>query len=232
MSRFSRWSLGGLLALFGGACAGHSVQNPTPFEIYLAPPSGEPQRYLIQPGDQLEVRFFYAPQNNVILPVRPDGFISLPLANEVHAAGLTADDLRQVISAACERTMKSPEVSVLVRTFSGYKIHVGGQVQAPGIFELAGERTVLQAIFEAGGFLPTASPKDVLVIRPEGNGKFAVVPIDVARILDGSDTRQNITLRPRDAVFVPTSAIANVNRWVDQYIRQNLPFDLGWDFQL
>lgn len=232
MSRILRWMLCCGLAWLASACLGHTVENPTSYDIYLSAPPPEPEKYIIQPGDQLEVRFFYAPERNVLLPVRPDGFISMPLANEVRAAGLSAEELRVALTAACERELKSPELSVIVRTFSAYKIHVGGHVARGGIFELAGKRTVLQAVLEAGGFLPTASPSDVIVIRPTGEGSFAVIPIDLDAVLEGREMRQNIQLRPYDAVFVPASPIANVNKWVDQYIRQNLPFDLGWDFQL
>jgi protein involved in polysaccharide export with SLBB domain len=167
----------------------------------------------------------------VIVPVRPDGFISVPLANEVRAAGMTAEELRTAITASLDQSLRSPEITVIVRSFTAYKIHVGGEVKAPGVFELAGDRTVLQAVFEAGGFLPSASLADVLVIRPKGEGSFAVIPLDLEAVLEARDTRQNILLQPYDAVFVPRSAIANVNKWVDQYLRQNLPFSVGWELQ-
>jgi protein involved in polysaccharide export with SLBB domain len=206
----------------------HEVENPTSFEIYLEQPSEEPPRYVIEVGDQLEVRFFHMPEQNVLLKVRPDGYVSLPLANEVRAAGRTAEELRLAIVAACQRELRDPEVAVIVQAASAYKVHVGGQVGEPGVIELNGKRTALQAIFEAGGFLPTASPADVVVIRPTGPNKFAVIPIDLERVLDGSDVRQNLTLQPSDAIYVPESPIAHLNRWVDQYIRRNIPVDLGW----
>jgi len=210
------------------ACTSHHVRNPTSFEIYLSAPAEGEQRYVIQPGDQLEIRFFHTPEQNVLMPVRPDGYVSLPLAHEVLAAGRTVEQLRGDIVAACAHELNDPEIAVIVQQASAYKVHVGGEVQTPGIFELNGQRTVLQAIFEAGGFLPTASPEDAIVIRPSGENQFAVIPIDVQAVLEGRDTRQNILLRPYDAVFVPRSPIANLNRWVDQYIRQNIPFSLGW----
>jgi polysaccharide export outer membrane protein len=226
--RTPRWGLLAAAAALLGACKAHHVENPTSFEIYLSAPPADPPRYLIQPGDQLEVRFLHMPEQNVLVLVRPDGFLSLPLANELQAAGRTVEELRLAIAAAWSREFKSPEVSVIVRSTSATKIHVGGEVRSPGVFELAGQRNVLQAIFEAGGFLPTASPEDVIVIRPEGERSFAVVPVDLAAVLEGRDVRQNIQLRPYDAVFVPPSPIANLNLWVEQYIRQNLPFSVGW----
>jgi polysaccharide export outer membrane protein len=218
--------LAGLLLLVG--CRSYEAANPTSFEIYLEQPPSEPPRYRIEIGDQLEIRFFHLPEQNVLLRVRPDGYVSLPLANEVQAAGRTTEELRQAIVAACQRELRDPEVSVIVQEASAYRVHVGGEVEQPGVFELNGKRTVLQAIFEAGGFRASASPSDVVVIRPTGPGKFAVIPLDLELVLNGEDMRQNLTLQPSDAVYVPASAIANLNRWVDQYIRRNVPLDLGW----
>jgi protein involved in polysaccharide export with SLBB domain len=226
----------GLAALLFGlaatACAGHRVEHPTSFEIYLAEPPTEPPRYELQVGDELEVRFLHAPEQNVLLVVRPDGFVSVPLANELRAAGRTPEELRVEITSAWRSELRDPEVAVVLKRASSWKIHVGGAVSRPGLFELGGERTVLQALFEAGGFLPTADLEQVLVIRPEGPGRFAVIPLDLTAVLEARDTRQNLLLRPRDAIFVPTSAIADVNVWVDQYIRKNIPISFGWSLDI
>jgi len=215
--------LAGLLA----GCAGHQVENATSFEIYLREPPSQSERYVIQVGDELEVRFLHTPEQNVLLQVRPDGFISLPLANEVKAAGRTAEDVRQDITTAWAREYREPEVAVVLKTTTAYKVHVGGQVKSPGMFDLVGERTVLQAIFEAGSFLPTAAIGNTILIRPEGPGRFAVIPLDLNAVMSGKDTRQNLVLRPYDAIYVPNSAIADINQWVDQYIRRNIPISLG-----
>lgn len=221
-----------LLGSLALACAGHRVENPTSFEIYLVEPPAEPPRYELQAGDELEVRFLHAPEQNVLLVVRPDGYVSVPLANEVRAAGRTCEDVRTEITRAWAREFRDPEVAVVLKRANAYKIHVGGAVAEPGIFELGGERNVLDALFEAGGFLPTADLEQVLVIRPEGPGRFAVIPLDLTAVLAARDTRQNLALRPRDAVYVPTSAIADVNTWIDQYIRQNIPISFGWSLDV
>lgn len=227
MSRTLLLAAGVLLAGLGPGCAGHQVENSTSFEIFLQEPPREPEKYRLQVGDELEVRFLHAPEQNVQLAVRPDGFISLPLANEVRAAGRTAEEVREEIAAAWAREYRDPEVAVILRTTAAYKIHVGGQVKSPGMFDLRGERTVLQAIFEAGSFLPTAAIANTILIRPDGPGRFAVIPLDLDAVLTGKDTRQNLVLRPYDAIYVPNSAIADINQWVDQYIRRNIPISLG-----
>jgi protein involved in polysaccharide export with SLBB domain len=188
--------------------------------------------YQIHPGDELEIRFFHTPDQNVILPVRPDGFISLPMAYEVRAAGRTAEELRQDLVQRYGRELQSPEIAVIVRTFSGFQVHVGGEVDKPGVLEISGTRTVLQAIFEAGGFLPSASPADTVVIRLEPDGGIQIVPVDLERLLEGKSARGNLNLRPFDVVFVPRSPIGNVNKWVDEYIRKNLPINFTISYRI
>jgi protein involved in polysaccharide export with SLBB domain len=173
------------------------------------------------------VRFFHTPEQNVVLPVRPDGLISLPLAYEVRAAGRTVEELRAELVQRCSRELASPEVAVIVRRFAPDQIHVGGEVGRPGLFELQAGRTVLQAVMQAGGFLPTASPEDVLIVRAAERG-YRVIPVDLQDVLDGVDASGNMVLRPFDVVFVPSSPIANVNKWVDQYIRKNIPINISY----
>lgn len=219
-------------SLATAACAGHRVVQPTSFEIYLGEPPAEPSAYLLQIGDELEVRFLQAPEQNVALVVRPDGCISVPLASDVRAAGRSPEAVRADITAAWTRELRAPEVAVVLKRAMPVRVHVGGEVDRPGVFELAGERTVLEALFEAGGFLPTADLEQILVIRPDGPNRFAVIPLDIEAVLEGRDTRQNLTLRARDAVFAPRSAIADINVWVDQYIRQNIPISFGWSLEV
>lgn len=188
--------------------------------------------YRIQPGDELEIRFFHTPDQNVTVPVRPDGFISMPLVYEVLAAGRTVEDLRRELVERCSQELAAPEISVIVRTFSGYLVHVGGEVNDPRVLEITGTRTVLQAIFEAGGFLPTASPENVIVVRCAPDGRYELAPADMEAVLTGKNSDGNFPLRPYDIVFVPSSAIANVNKWVDQYIRENIPVSLSVGYRL
>ena len=201
-----------------------------PGSIAVAPPAHEP--YRIQPGDELEIRFFHTPEQNVILPVRPDGFISLPLVYELSVAGRTVEEVRTELVERCSDELAHPEIAIIVRSFARYRVHVGGEVDRPGVLELSGPRTVLQAVFEAGGFLPTASPADVLVVRLGPEGSHELVAANLAQVLRGEDDSGNFTLRPYDVVFVPTSTIADVNKWVDQYIRKNIPVSIGFNYRL
>jgi protein involved in polysaccharide export with SLBB domain len=219
--RPARWLAGAALVLLGGCLGHHPKLGPMPGPALVPVVASEP--YRIQPGDELEIRFFHTPEQNVTLPVRPDGFIALPLAYEVRAAGRTVEELRLELVDRCSRELASPEIAVIVRNISGYQVHVGGEVDKPGVLELTGPRTVLEAVFAAGGFLPTASLADVIVVRRIETGGYELVAADLDKVLDGKDARGNLALRPFDVVYVPRSPIADVNRWMDLYIRQNIP---------
>lgn len=221
-----------LLVLASGlvACSSTEVRaGPIPASsppVPLEPPGP----YRIRPGDELEIRFFHTPDQNVTLPVRPDGYISLPLVYEVQAAGRTAEELRRELVERCSQELAEPEIAVIVRSFTGYFVHVGGQVTKPGVLQLTGPRTVLQAVFEAGGMLKTASPSDVLVVRLQPDGGHTLVKADLEAVLTGQRADGDFVLQPYDIVYVPTSAIADVNTWIDLYIRENIPisFTIGY----
>lgn len=183
--------------------------------------------YRILAGDELEIRFFHTPDHNVTLPVRPDGYISLPYAREVLAAGKTPDELTEELTRRYSVELRDPEIAVVCRSFSAHKIHVGGRVEAPGVLPLTGSMTVLQSLFAAGGTTPEARLSEVVVIRRSPDSSYLVIPIDIKAILDGSDVTQNIELMPYDAVYVPDSPIAEVNTWVDQYLRKNIPINFS-----
>jgi len=221
-----RWVL--VLALLASAaCKSGGAHRSGPIPNPPAP-APIPEPYRIQAGDELEIRFFHTPEQNITLPERPDGVISLPLAYEVTAAGLTPEELRGELVQRYARELESPEIAVIVRTFTGYQVHVGGEVDKPGVIELTGARTVLQAIFEAGGFLPTASLADAQVVRRQDDGGYEIVAVDLELVLNGEDARGNLLLRPFDVVYVPPSGVANMNKWVDQYIRQNIPITFSY----
>ncbi len=224
------WTTLATVCLFVCVAACTSMRSPKLGRIagLNAPPPAGDAPYLIQPGDELEIRFFHTPEQNVTLPVRPDGFISLPLVYELRVAGRTVEDVRRELTERCSQELATPEIAVIVRSFSTYLVHVGGEVNKPGVLQLSGPRTVLQAVFEAGGMLPSASPSDVFVVRREQDGSYEIDAADLQAVLQGQDARGNFVLRPYDVVFVPASPIGDVNKFVDLYIRKNIPISFTY----
>jgi protein involved in polysaccharide export with SLBB domain len=186
----------------------------------LVPPT--PQEYRIAIGDKINVKMFYNPDLNQEVTVRPDGKISLLLVHEVQAAGLTASELTQQLTESYGKYLQQAEIAVIVSSFGGERVFVGGEVGEPGVRELVGPTTVLQAVALAKGFKDTARLDEVLVIRRDENNKPFMIALDVNKAMKGIDLQQDIYLQPYDIVLVPRSNIANVDLWVMQYLGQTI----------
>lgn len=216
------------LVLF--ACA-PVVKNPAPLP-YQAAQNGPyiEQEYRIQVGDQLDIKFFYNPELNELVTVRPDGRISLQLVHEIMVAGLTPSELTDSLTQKYAPELKKPEITVIVRSFGAHKIYVDGEVNKSGMFPLMGLMTVMQAISQAGGMKDTARTSQLVIIRRGADHKPLVLQVNAEKVIDGTDVSQDIVLKPFDIVYVPRSPIANVNIWVDQYIRKNIPIPISTGF--
>ena len=214
------------LGLLG--CTGQIAKNPAP----LPAPRPLAEHYLIEPGDSLDVRFFYNPELNEEVAVRPDGNISLPLAGEVRAAGRTPTQLEDALKDRYSRELRQASVTVIVKGFAGQRVYVDGEVGDPQMVNIAGNLSAMQAIASAGGFKSSARKSEVLVIRRNGADKPVVIPVNLEAAIQGSDTSQDIQLQPYDVVFVPQSKIGEVNDFVDLYIRKNIPLPFGLGYAL
>jgi protein involved in polysaccharide export with SLBB domain len=198
-------------------CAGPRAPLPT-----AAPQTVEIGEYRIEAGDEIEIRFPLNPEMNVLTLIRPDGRVSLQLVGEIYAEGLTPAELAEQLRVAYSKELRDPEVSVIVRTMAA-RVYVDGQIQRPGGYPWSRQITAMQAVARAGGFRETAEDDYVLVLRRRDDGGQEVHRIS----LDGSGKEQgensDLYLAPYDLVLVPSSDVADVNKWVNQYIRQNIP---------
>ena len=215
-----------LIALMLTACA-TTVNNPAPVQSSVQVSDSIAQEYRIRAGDLLDIKFFYNSELNEQVTVRPDGRISLQLANDLMAGGLTPAELTEQLKKKYASEIDNPEITVIVRSFSYQRIFVDGEVYRAGLIPLVGQMTVLQSITQAGGKKDTAYLKGVIVIRRTPGDKLVTMQLNLEDALDNTDMTQDIALLPNDIVFVPKSTIANVNVWVDQYIRRNIPVSMG-----
>jgi protein involved in polysaccharide export with SLBB domain len=224
------------ISTMDGVDEGGQVRQPVPItdiNAVDAPPplslsSGTPV-YTIQPGDELDVKFYYNNDLNETVTVRPDGRISLQLIHDVQAASLSPNELVSVLGRKYASHLMNPEISIILRSMQTHKVFVDGEVKTAGNVELLGNMSILQSIASAGGMKDTARVGDIILIRRNGLKKPFVYTVNVAAALDGSDISQDVMLKPYDIVYVPKSAIANVNVWVDQYIRRNIPINVNMD---
>ena len=180
--------------------------------------------YRIENGDELEIKSIYNPEINATVVVRPDGKISMPMATDMVATGKTPNELAKDIAAKYAAEYKQPEVAVIVKTFSGHRVFVGGEVRKPGTVSLAGPLTVLQAISQAEGFSESAKISDVIVIRRDAKNQPTPIVVDLKKAMNGKDPKQDMQLKPYDIVYVPRSKIANFKGFFNNVIRAAVPW--------
>lgn len=157
--------------------------------------------YIIGADDVLLISVWKEPDLTTTLPVRPDGNISLPLLNDVQAAGLTPMQLAANITEKLRKYVADPRVTVLVAQINSQKVYVTGEVQHTGAFQLLPGMTVLQALAQAG-FTQFANTKGIYVLRSE-KGQQQKIAINYKRLVKGEAMEQNINLKAGDTIVVP-----------------------------
>jgi polysaccharide export outer membrane protein len=187
-----------VMALAGWGCTlGGAAPKPSPT-------NGVPHEYTIGSGDVLEILVWKNAELSRTVTVRPDGKISLPLINDVQAAGLTPMQLRDQVAQELKKFKEIPEVSVIVTDAKSRVAYLMGQVVRPGIYPLGPDATVIQMISQAGGFTPFADRNSIVVIR-RGNSAAKEQRIEVSykAILAGQSKKGDITLQAGDTIVVP-----------------------------
>ncbi len=158
--------------------------------------------YVIGPEDVLYIHVWKEEALTRTIPVRMDGKISLPLINEVEAAGLTPLQLKHQLTEKLKAFIENPNVSVVIVEANSFKVYVSGEVKTPGVYRLRSETSVIQIIPMAGGFTEWANQKKILIIRKE-NGRERRIIINYKKILEGEDQGANVALKPGDTIIVP-----------------------------
>jgi len=158
--------------------------------------------YVIGPQDVLDINVWKEPDMTRVVPVRPDGKISLPLINDVQAAGVTPQQLAADVTTKLRKFLTEPQVTVIVTQINSQRVFVIGEVLHAGAFQLVPGTTVLQALANAGGFTTFADVKKIHVMRLV-NGKHTELPFNYREVLKGDNPEQNIKLEPGDTVVVP-----------------------------
>jgi polysaccharide export outer membrane protein len=161
-----------------------------------------PAGYVIGPEDVLSIVFWRDKEMSADVVVRPDGKISLPLLNDVGAAGYTPEELRAQLVKAASKFLEDPNATVVVKEINSRKVFVTGQVGKAGSYPLIGEMNVLQMIAHVGGLLEYADAKNIVVVRTE-NGQERRFKFNYKDVVKGKNVAQNIVLKPGDTIIVP-----------------------------
>ena len=161
-----------------------------------------PPDFLIGPNDVLAIVYWRDKDMSGDVSVRPDGKITLPLLNEVQAAGLTPAQLRDRLVEESKKFIEDPNVTVVVRQINSRTVFITGEVAKPGPYQLGGPTTVLQLIALAGGLRDYADGKKIVIVRTN-NGRAITLPFNYKDVTSRKSLRQNIELKPGDTVVVP-----------------------------
>jgi len=176
-----------------GSPASEATANP--------PASQAGPEYVIGPEDVLHIAVWKEADLTATLPVRPDGKISLPLLNDVQAAGMTPMQLADSLTEKLKKYVANPRVTVVVTAINSKRIYMTGEVSHPGAMPMLPNMTVLQALSSAG-LTQFANTKKIYVLRTQ-NGKQEKLPVDYRKLLKGEKMEQNYPLQPGDTIVVP-----------------------------
>lgn len=195
-----------LLVGLGLAAMGCATKELRVQEYQLAANTPDPSKppeqfYAIGAGDTIGINVWKEPALSGPVKVRPDGFITLPLVNEIQVSGLTTARLRQILEEKYREFTVDPFITVRVEGIVSSEVFLVGQVVRPGAYPLAGNDTILQLLTRAGGLGIFANRSNVRVVRREGKNITEYI-VDYDAILSG-DLKQDILLRPGDRIIVP-----------------------------
>ena len=164
--------------------------------------SVDPNEYRIGPEDMLQISVWKNEALSRTVPVRPDGKVTLPLLNDIDAAGYTPMQFRDLLIQKLSEYMPSPEVSVIVVDPRSFKVSVMGEVPKPGRYELRSRTTILDMIALAGGLNQFASRTKIFVLRPDGAAQKRL-PFNYNKALSAGGEQENFYLQAGDIVVVP-----------------------------
>jgi polysaccharide export outer membrane protein len=191
----------GMLAQNSGAGKTVAEKTNKPTATTQAPEASSDADYVIGADDTLRISVWKEPDLSEVLPVRPDGKISMPLLNDIPAAGLTPVQLKDSITEKLKKFIADPRVTVVVTAMNSRRIFVSGEVVHSGPMPLLPHMTMLQALSQAG-FTQFANPKGIYLLRTE-NGRQQKLPFNYKEVIKGNHPEQNIVLKPGDTVVVP-----------------------------
>jgi polysaccharide export outer membrane protein len=176
--------------------------------------SGTEERYVLHPGDVLDIQYRYTPEFNQTVTVQPDGFISLEIGGDVKVAGRNLEQVRNVILTKARTRLESPELIVVLKEFQKPYVVVAGEVTQPGKFEMREKLTAIQAVLLAGGFKDSAKSSQILVYRKLNADTAEVRSLNFKTLKRTSDLENDLTLQPGDMILVPRNRISKIERYV------------------
>jgi polysaccharide export outer membrane protein len=171
-------------------------------------------RYRLRKGDTFDVEFAFSPEFNQTIPVQPDGFITLKGVGTIFVFGQTLPELTETIKNAYAKTLHEPVITVALKDFEKPYFIAAGQVGKPGKYDLRSDLTLTEGIAIAGGFTESSKHSQVVLFRPAPDGMMEARLLDVKKMLNTRDLKEDVRLRPGDMLFVPQNRISKIQRYL------------------
>jgi len=159
--------------------------------------------YVIGAEDVLAVNVWKEPDMSRVVPVRPDGKITLPLIGDIQASGMAPKELQANIENGLKAFVAAPEVTVIVQEVKSVKFNIVGEIARPGSYPLTSSMTVLDAIAVGGGLRDFAKASHIYVLRSSNDGTHSKLPFNYKQVIGGKNLAQNIELRSGDTIVIP-----------------------------
>jgi polysaccharide export outer membrane protein len=175
---------------------------------------GAEERYVLHPGDLIDIQYRYTPEFNQTVTVQPDGYISLEMGGDLKVAGRNLEQVRNGILARARTRLQLPELTVVLKEFQRPYVVVAGEVAQPGKFELRENLTAVQAVLLAGGFKDSAKSSQILVFRKLNAETAEVKSLNFKTMNRTSDLENDLTLQPGDMILVPRNRLSKIERYV------------------
>lgn len=205
LQRFKCGMLLVVLALSGCANRDLRVQEYRLASDVPNPAKPSEEFYLIGPGDALGINIWKEPALSGNVKVRPDGYVTLPLINELQVTGMTTAQLRKVLESKYREFTVDPFITISIQGIASAEVFLVGQVGKAGAYPLTGNETILQLLTRAGGLGVFADRSSIRIVRRESD-KITEFVVDYDAIIKG-DLRQDILLRPGDRIIVPEATL-------------------------
>jgi protein involved in polysaccharide export with SLBB domain len=188
-------------------------------------PGREPG-YRLREGDVVTVSFASDAGAEFTTPITPEGTLTLPMAGEIPAAGMTTTEVAAGISDVMSEYLVDSRTSVILQEVAEQPVFVIGEVQKPGRVESRGRLTVSMALAEAGGVTSFGKASSVMIVRTYAVKEPTAMRVDVTKVLSGRDLSQDVELVGNDVVYVPKSVIGQVGEFVELFITNIAPAQL------
>lgn len=170
-------------------------------------------RYELCAGDAFDLTFPFTPEFNQTVTVQPDGYITLTGAGDIHVAGKTVPELRELLKTAYANVLHDPVINVVLKDFQKPYFIAGGQIGHPGKYDLRDDTTLTQAIAIAGGFEESSKHSQVLLFRRVSNDWVKVKVLNVKKMLQAGNLSEDLHLQSGDMFFVPQNRVSKYRKW-------------------